>query len=182
MTISICALKIHAKQLKIELGIKHQQALDHASVSAGYQSYHHARKELLKKPHSLIFGIDIKDFMEMRSLLPEYGLSEEYNYWLKCHNAAAKKIGSGVQSWTEQNDWIAVSGQPTHIKTVKGAIDFIRNVFFHPPLFVLFDGLLVELDSFVADDYVRFSFPEELPPDDHDTDYFLTFLQEDYDL
>ncbi len=182
--ITIEFLKAQAKDIKIELGIKHQQALDEASRRAGFQDYHHARKSILGKPHQILFGVDLKYFLDLgEEYLLSKGMNQCYEYWLKCYEVAQEELGIDSEIWRDENDWIALTARPKDVKSIKDAIDYIRSIFFHPPLFVLFDGILVDLSVYHADDYIRFGPTIDYSPDnDEEVDYFLTFLQEDFSI
>ncbi|RDE18971.1 hypothetical protein DV711_15290 [Motiliproteus coralliicola] len=160
-------LKAQAKTIKSELGIKHQQALDEAARRSGFNDYHHARKELLKKPHVVIFGLHLKYVLDCSSdFLAENGLSEHPTYWDQCRQAYEDYFYSDSQDeddplspdeWIEHNDWVALTFERSEIKSIKDAIDYIRELFFHPPEFIVFDDMLVDLSEYASDDYVRFS-------------------------
>lgn len=196
-SITIEDLKLQATQIKTELGISHQQALHEASRRAGFTDYHEARKVILKKPHQIIFGMDIKNCSFGFSLneikekgqdtcLLEIGLKERYDYWEKCHSIAEDKLGYHIEEWVHENDWLAFQITQSNINSIKDTIDFITSTFSCPPFFILFDGLLINLADYVSDNFIRIA-PQPEPYDD-DTDfsqlksYFLLFLQEDFEL
>jgi hypothetical protein len=189
-SITIEDLKLQAQIIKLELGIKHQQALNEASRRSGFHDYHHARKVILDKPHEIIFGMDSKyvlfDYSPER--LKELGLSECYDYWEQCYSVAEKHLGDHIEYWAEENDWVALKAAPKNVKSIKDAVEFIRSIFFHPPFFVLFDGVIIDFSTYSSDDYVLFApdnreqlldTPEPINYKELD-DYFLLFLQEDY--
>lgn len=158
----ITELKTLAKEIKQELGIKHQQALDEAARRSGYLHYCHARQILLQKPHEILFGVDIKHYMEVGvDSWNELGIFEHATYWDRCYEIAQESLEyPDIEYWPEENDWLAMVARPPEVKTIKDAIEFIRGVMFHPPEFILFDGMIIELDSFTSDNYLKIPNPD----------------------
>jgi uncharacterized protein YacL (UPF0231 family) len=146
---SIKLLKTRAKELKSELGIQHQRALDAASEESGFNSYHHARKAILNTPHKILYGVDIKDYFnaEQRGVLKSFGFTERQDYCNACYELAMQTLGEDSEIWRDVNDWIAVEAEPTSVTSIKEAAMYGLKAFTFEPIFLLFDGIVIELDE-----------------------------------
>lgn len=147
---NINLIKHQAKKIKTELNIKHQQAVDVSAKRAGFQSYHHARKELINTPHKVMYGVDIKHYMDAdsRGILKQYGFTERYDYSEACYELALETLNQEqLEDWQSINDWVAIEAAPMNVKDINDAIAFGLKAFFFEPVFMLFDGMVIELEE-----------------------------------